>query len=271
MAIKKKTQRKAILYALFGGFFGLHWFYLGKTMMGLVYIFLFIKMFYVFGIPLVLFLSILNAIGFYNMDPDKFDRKYNKHWLRRERRYRRNNPYEHSSREESPTKKREKKKKKTRRTPQKQRSTTRALKKTLALYNQMDLKGAEEGFIKILEINPTHAEAAYHLACIYSVWEQKEKAFEFLERAVKNGLKQPERIAKEEKLAFLRIQDEYQDFVDMGYRLTIPKSLPPEEDNYLKQLMRLKQLREQGRIKEQIYRNEVEKIKKQYGNSGSDI
>ncbi len=267
MAVKRKSKTVAMWLAIFGGAIGLQWFYLGKIFMALTYIFLLVKLssVTVFGMPLVIFLSLLNAIRFFQMDPERFDRKYNRRWLRAEKKRR-------TERRDKPdTQWKEKTKKSRRKTQKRSRNNSNRIKKQLkqayVSFREMDLKTSEENFLKVLEEVPNHAEAAYHLACIYSVWEDKDKAFKYLEQAVKNGLKNTERIAKEDKLAFLRIQEEYQDFEKNGYLRTKKQSLPPKEDTFVTQLMQLKKLREQGKIEELVYREELEKLKRKYGNT----
>ncbi len=265
MARNKKNQNTAAILALLGGAIGLHWFYLRKTFLGLFYIFLLVKFADTtfFGLPVVILISLINAVKFFNMDPDRFDRKYNRSWLKRQKAKRRY---------PSPTEPTSAKKQKTRRPKIKKSSSKRKstvnkyLKQAKAAYDKMDLLEAEKGFLKAMSADSSNADAPYYLACIYSVWEDKDRAFEYLERAVKNGLKQVTKISNEEKLAFLRIQEEYQEFVDNNYRRISPQELPKEEHSYVEQLLKLKALREQGKIEETVYRKEVDKLKNNYGN-----
>jgi len=69
-----KDKTLAGILALFFGWMGVHRFYLGQVGLGIVYLFL---------IPVAWLLGIIDALAFFSMDQEEFDRKYNKEYYRR--------------------------------------------------------------------------------------------------------------------------------------------------------------------------------------------
>jgi tetratricopeptide (TPR) repeat protein len=70
---------------------------------------------------------------------------------------------------------------------------------------------------KALEITPEDPEIYFYLACAYSIEEKTEEGFECLKMAVKNHLHDRKAILNEHMLAYLRMNDEFENFVNSNF------------------------------------------------------
>lgn len=128
-------------------------------------------------------------------------------------------------------------------------------------YKDYDYEGAITDFEKALQINPKDVAVHFNLACAYSLTEEKEKAFEHLDKAVALGFSDFEKIKTHDALAFLRIQDEFESFEKNNYRRVQGKSTSTnngatsvaDNQNLLEQLKKLAELREQGLLTEEEF------------------
>ncbi len=125
-------------------------------------------------------------------------------------------------------------------------------------YKDYDYEGAIEDFTKALQINPKDIAVHFNLACAYSLTEQKDKAFEHLDKATALGFSDFGKIKTHDALAYLRIQDEFEDFEKNRYRLGQKKPEGNsgnilESQNLLEQLKKLAELREQGLLTEEEF------------------
>jgi len=126
-------------------------------------------------------------------------------------------------------------------------------------YKDYDYDGAIVDFNKALQINPDDIAVHFNLACAYSLTEDKDKAFEHLDRAVGLGFADFDKVKSHDALAYLRIQDEFVEFEKDGFRLNqksdTVNSGPTlaENQNLLEQLKRLAELREQGLLTEEEF------------------
>jgi len=115
---------------------------------------------------------------------------------------------------------------------------------------------------------PQDAAIHFNLACSYSIMENKEESFYHLSKAVEHGFKDVERFKTHEALAYLRIQDNWEDFVAQGYTLSGPKqdetkeTPVPEEinDQLLDQLNKLKELRDRGLLTQEEFTEQRERL-----------
>ena len=134
-------------------------------------------------------------------------------------------------------------------------------------FKDYDYEGAIEDFKKALEIDEKDIAVHFNIACAYSLMEDKDQAFYHLSRATELGFNDTEKIKTHDALAYIRIQDEYETFVENGYRLqpkaaTTPNNSTPKIDvnnNLLEQLKQLGELRERGLLTEEEF--EVQKKK----------
>lgn len=252
-----KNKFVAAGLAFIGGALGLHKFYLGDSGAGIFYIFLTMMTSTVF-FPVSLVLSFIDGLRYLMMPPQEFDRKFNKRRTRR-RQPKRRAP---SQREEFQTRRKKSK-----------RSTivrSNPFKKSgLKKYKEYDIEEAIEDFLKALKIDPQDVSIYFNLACAYSLMEDKEKAFHYLEEAVVRGMKDKERILKHDDLAFIRIQPEFQDFKLNDFKMMRQRKRQtsgdkdvskPMDDILLAQLNRLMELRKKGVLTEPEFLRERKKV-----------
>lgn len=254
-----KDKTAAALLAFFLGGFGVHRFYLGQTGVGILYFFL---MFF-FGFSFIL--GFIDFIIFLTMDQQDFDYKYNRKYLdlryRNDtdfvrRRTRRAQPYDQTTY-------RQKQSFAPARSQRPQVKPNPYKRSGIEKYKNYDFEGAVEDFEKALSINPKDKAVHFNIACAYSLLENKQESLYHLSKAVENGFKDYDRIASHDALAYLRIQDEYDDFVKNGYKLSDPKNeqteIPPNplQNNLLDQLRQLGELKEKGLLTEKEF--EVQK------------
>jgi TM2 domain-containing membrane protein YozV len=251
-----KNKTTSGLLALFLGWAGVHRFYLGQTGLGILYFFL---MF--FGVSFIL--GLIDAIVFFAMNDEEFDRKYNN--PERQNTYERKKIYGPYSQGRG-------------RVPAVPRhaATTRDVPNAwkvsgIKKYKEFDLDGAIEDFRKGLETHPRDISLHFNLACAYSLTEQIDKAYEHLDKAVGLGFNDFDKIRTHDDLAYVRIQDRFEDFQQNGYRLSPVKSTKVEsekevideniqDDLLLSQLKRLSELRDRGLLSEQEFIIEKKKL-----------
>ena len=68
-----------------------------------------------------------------------------------------------------------------------------------------------------LKIAPKDPEIYFHMACAYSVMENTEAGFEALQKAVEYGLPDTEMILNHDMLAFLRLQEAFEEVLNSGF------------------------------------------------------
>ena len=254
-----RNKTTAGLFALFLGWAGIHRFYLGQVGLGILY---FCLMFF-FGISFIL--GIIDAIAFFGMDEQEFNRKYNTAG---------GQAYQRNTRQQyGPAHKRGN----TPPVPQKTNMSGRDIQNPYKLngikkYKEFDLEGAIEDFKKGLEIHPKDISLHFNLACAYSLTEQVDKAYAHLDKAVSLGFNDFEKIKSHDDLAYVRIQDRFDEFQQNGFRLQIPeiseavktterpKEEPIKDDLLLAQLKRLSELRDRGLLSEQEFMIEKKKL-----------
>ena len=264
-----KNKVVAALLAFFGGWMGLHKFYLRDSGAGIFYIFLSMMTIKVF--PVSLLLSVIDGLRYLMMSPEDFDRKFNR---QRGRTRGRNNrgkvrKYDREATRRSTRTSRQAP------TSKKRGKTTRVRsnpfkKSGLIKYKEYDIEEAIIDFQKALKIDPSDASLHFNLACAYSLLEDKDAAFEYLASAVELGMTDVERILKHDDLAFIRIQPEFEGFRAQGFRIKhnttkSPSSneiseSKPMDDILLAQLNRLMELRKKGVLTEQEFIRERKKV-----------
>lgn len=79
------------------------------------------------------------------------------------------------------------------------------------------IEEAIEDFLKALDKTSDDPEIYFHLACAYSILENPDKGFESLHKAIQYGLKNKDSILTHEMLAFLRIHERFEDFMDKNF------------------------------------------------------
>jgi len=131
-------------------------------------------------------------------------------------------------------------------------------------YKEYDYKGAIEDFEKALTIDDQDIATHFNIACAYSIMEEKEKSFSHLSKAVQLGYSDHEKIQTHDALAYLRIQDEFEGFVQNGYKLKSGDSNQEESiaanSDLLEQLNKLAELREKGLLTQEEFELQKKKL-----------
>jgi TM2 domain-containing membrane protein YozV len=255
-----RNKNTAAILALILGVFGVHRFYLGQTFLGIIYC-----MFFWTGVPALL--GVIDAVLLAVMNDTLFDAKYNREflkgnvdpWRQREREqemeyYRRQREGKRKYEIPVPS------------TPSKKENPTKLT--GIAKYKDYDFKGAIEDFQKAIKIDPTDTSLHFNIACAYSITENAEKAYEHLSNAVTLGFVDFDKISTHDSLAYVRIQPQWDDFVENGFKLKpnvmeIPvtsKEENPSSPDLLEQLKRLGELRERGLLNELEFESQKKKI-----------
>lgn len=283
-----KDKNLAAVLAFFGGYFGLHRFYLGQIGLGVLYCIFF---------PIAIIIGVIDAILLLSMDQDTFDRKYNDQPTYHERtrngappldryeRYRQreqdrrsrgsNRPSARGVQQERP-RPTNRKVRQSRPTsaPPTNRNTDREA--GVQYYKEYDYERAIESFEASLRREPKDIATHWNLACCYSLTEDSDKAIYHLDRAVAMGFDDFERIQEHDGLAYLRIQPAFIQFQKNQYRLSptetttnaedllsqpLPTDNRPRTNNdLLDQLQRLGQLREKGLLTEAEFAAQKRKL-----------
>jgi TM2 domain-containing membrane protein YozV len=274
-----KDKNVAGILALFLGGFGVHRFYLGQGGLGFFYL--------IFcWFPLMWVIGIIDAIVFFTTDKDTFDAKYNKAFIEIRRRQQPNfqgeryyydrNMQRHERREER-SEYREYRREE--RTGVSQRVDNSELKNSgIRKFRDFDYDGAIADFQKALKLDPRDIAVHFNLACAYSLNEKPEEAFYHLDKAVEMGFNDYKRIKQHDALAYLRIQPEFDDFEQNGFRLQqqptetvelVEKAkisaetetgLELQSEDLLGQLKRLGDLREKGLLTEEEFAAQKKKL-----------
>lgn len=100
--------------------------------------------------------------------------------------------------------------------PKKPKNTAKI--KGLQHLQEYALEEALEEFQRALDFEPQDPEIHFHMACAYSTLERLPEGFEALKMAVENKLPDQEMILKHDMLAFLRIHEAFEAFLDSGFK-----------------------------------------------------
>jgi len=287
-----KEKNVAGILALFLGPFGVHRFYLNQTGMGIFYL--------IFcWLPIMWIVGIIDAIAFFSMDQEDFDRKYNKVYdpsirrntdfdrrdYRRQREERRESRREERYHRQSRSGQRSRQYERPARTsysrPRPKPPKANPYKQSgIKKYKDFDYDGAIEDFQRSLKIDPKDVATHFNLACAYSLNEETDKSFYHLDRAVHHGFTDFKRIKEHDALAYLRIQEGFDAFEENGFRQpqiveaekdeaaasNKVEEAPPEEDllsqepDLLDQLKRLGELRDKGLLTDAEFTTQKKKL-----------
>lgn len=80
-----------------------------------------------------------------------------------------------------------------------------------------DLEEGIEELLKALEINSDDPEIYFYLACAYSVLERSKEGYDAIINAVAANLQDTESILNHDMLAWLRLQDAFEGFLDSNF------------------------------------------------------
>ncbi len=250
-----KDKTLAGLLALILGSLGIHRFYLGQTKLGILYIILLFT-----GISAIL--GLIDAVLFLTMNQEDFDDKYNTKEASYERTARRRATGQ--DRRRPPQSRRRPSSAPRRQPPVASRKKNPFKLSGIQKYKDYDFEGAIDDFKKALAVDGKDIAVHFNLACAYSITEQAGKALNHLDYAVKNGFVDFDKIKEHDALAYLRIQDSFEEFVKNSYCLDKPakeEPTPPpvvmEEPSIstdlLEQIKKLGELREKGFLTEEEF------------------
>lgn len=307
-----KDKNVAAVLAFFLGTFGIHRFYLGQIWLGILHC-----IFMATTIPTIV--GFIDAMVLLSMDQERFDEKYNRKSNRRRRRKygryedeygyegeRRRDRYEdkferrrhYREREIEPWERRQRRRqreeKKQRREAERQQSRQQQREEMQKInsyrsegirrFKDFDYDGAIECFERVLDLDEKDVATHFNLACAHSLIENKSASLEHLDLAVKNGFDNYQKIRNHDALAFVRIQPEFDAFVERGFRLEakpidqnsmeqddfVPSQPPqveaPKSDllqsqpDLLDQLQKLGDLKERGLLSEEEFTREKKKL-----------
>ncbi|MBT8219888.1 MAG: hypothetical protein KJP00_08685 [Bacteroidia bacterium] len=94
----------------------------------------------------------------------------------------------------------------------KERMLDKYLKSAKSNLQEFDLQESMKFLDKSLALQPEFSEAYFMKACIYSLEESVDKAFEYLQLALENKLKGKKRILDDDNLAHIRIHERFESF-----------------------------------------------------------
>lgn len=238
---KPKNRVVAAFIALFGGFMGIHRFYLGQIGLGFLY---FILMILVFVTPI---LAVIDFIALMMMSDERFDEKYNKSAF----------PGGDQARMNVPTGQRG-----THRNPGNYKLNDMK-QKGIEYFRQFDIEDAIEVFEEALEEDNEDISLHFNLACSYSIFENKELAYAHLQKAVELGFSDFGKIMEHEALAYLRIQDDWEEFRSAGFTTKQTFLGEGEQSGLLDELKRLDEMKEKGILTQEEFTLRKKEILKQ--------
>ncbi len=275
--MKKRDKHVAGILALFFGWLGVHRYYLGENDRGFMYtigsgimlwggrIPLLGLLFKFLWIPLILLISIIDAITFFAMEQKTFDEKYNgiprtSRTTTREDRHRERKEQREARRRPDRSEPKARRSAAGRNNPYKRSGIEK--------FKDFDYAGAIGDFKKSLDLAPNDIATHFNLACAYSLTEKKDLAFHHLDLAVTHGFKDFEKIRNHHGLAYLRIQPEFEDFEENGYRLrqrsssaqTAEPDILSTQPDLLDQLKKLGDLRKSGLLTELEFEQQKKKL-----------
>lgn len=261
-----KKKHVAGILALLLGIFGVHRYYLGQRLLGILYTFAFFFTLIISAeenVPAVMIPAILgfiDAVLLFVMPQEDFDDRYNKKRLQHtERRFAHQKvaPVHPPLAAARPV-----------------TSELQSLKKNaIELFRDYEFEEAAEIFLKALEVAPNDPSIHFNLACCYSMVEEAESAFSHLQKAVECGFDAAKKIHVHTALAFLRTHPDFDRFVENGF--TIVKALPTpqanildttpvqeinEEDDLLTQISKLGDLLEKGVLTQEEFALQKQKL-----------
>lgn len=268
----RKNKYIAALLAFVGGVFGVHRFYLNQK--GLAFLMIGLSLISL-GI-LSWIISLIDTFFFLTMDSDRFEEKYNQRSNNEEedfyyKSYER--PISDQNQEQSSMGYRKRKRE--------LKKVQEYRKKGVEYFRLYDFEEAIEEFKKAIEIDPYNVAAHFNIACAYSQIEKPKKSMYHISMAVEGGFDNFHKINEHEKLAFIRIQPEWEKFVEKGYRVDDiydveeedlqeeqlknkeqkeVKELGEEDPNLLERLKKLQEQREKGGISEEDFELQRKKL-----------
>lgn len=312
-----KDKNVAAVLAFFLGTFGIHRFYLGQIWIGILHC-----IFMATTIPTIV--GFIDAMVLLSMDQERFDEKYNRKSRRKRRKKygRYEEEYEYDERDDDrersrdryddkferrrhyreseiePWERRQRRRKreesKQQREVERQKSRQQQREEVEKINNyrsegirrfkDFDYDGAIECFERVLDLDNKDVATHFNLACAHSLTEDAVASLEHLDLAVRNGFDNYQKIRNHDALAFVRIQSDFDAFVERGFRLeeeqimntsmaqdNFVPSQPPQveapkpdllqsQPDLLDQLQKLGDLKERGLLSDEEFTREKKKL-----------
>jgi TM2 domain-containing membrane protein YozV len=261
-----RSRTTAALLALFGGVFGMHFFYLGRIGLGIMSV---IFTFSVGLAPVAAIIGFVNFLILLGMSDAEFMKRYNRdQWRDSKRKQYQEENHEQWQREEEERRRKYEQNREARErmrpTPQSMAavrpdvSQKENLKQSgLKKYKEFDYDGAIEDFGKTIALDNKDIAVHWNLACLYSLTEQKELAFYHLQIATELGYKDYEKIRTHDALSYLRVQPEFMEFAQNNFRMT--ESM--EHSDILQQLKDLTAKRAKGLLTEREFAERAKELR----------
>lgn len=264
-----KSKTTAAVLAFFVGSLGIHRFYLGQGLLGLLY-FLFCWTF----IPA--FVALIDFIVFLTMSEDKFNMKYNpvqyaKMTAGQGHTIVINNANSGANTPQNPTYQTPAPRKEYNQSVQHQRSSEKENPFYISgnkKYEDYDFDGAIQDYRKALNVSPQDHRVHFKLACLYSIMENVDSAYLHLSKAVENGFYDFDEIKQNDHLAHLRTQADFNSFARNGYVLS-NRRISVEEaagdtlelsNDVFSRIERLAKLKDDGVITEEEFTAQKSKL-----------
>ncbi len=212
-----KNKIIAAILAFPFGILGLHRFYLGQRLLGMIYFIFFLFCFAMTmeeNAPFILvpgLVAFIDAILLYVMPQEDFDEKYNRKKIRQTHQQRRAQ-YLASAQNTTNFK-----------------NLQLFKRRGIDAYRLHDFEEAIINFNRALDFQPDDPALHFNLACCHSSIEETEDALFHLEKAVEYGFDDMDKIHNHKALAFIRSLEDFDLFVENDYKV-ISLSLPPLPD-----------------------------------------
>lgn len=288
--MKNKYVASTLAFVL--GIYGVHRFYLGQRFRGVIQfgIGVFALMITIFeGEPLIIvpaLVAFIDAVLLLVMPKAEFDEKHNKKYLaftrpRQQAAYQQR-PHEYNEYDYSkPAGEKRQNGTRTRRTGNPYKSSG------VAKFNDYDYDGAIQDFKKALRHKYNDPSLHFNLACCYSINELATESFFHLDKAVSFGFVDFDKIQKHNALAFVRTEDQFDEFIKNGYRMaptppteslnidlgqnqpsqaiqtptsTTPTPTSAPTEDLLEQIVKLGELREKGILTDEEFQVQKQKL-----------
>ncbi len=250
--MKSKTVTGVLAIIL--GIWGVHRLYLGQRLKGLLQLLFTLFLLYLsfeLDAPIVMaamLLAFIDAILFWVMPKEEFDRKFNRHVLS-DPSYAYQPHYQTGFRRQ--------------RSHASRKNRFRAA--GIAKYREYDIDGAIDDFVQSLRIRYHDTAVHFNLACCYSLVENIRKSLFHLNQAVQLGFKDFDKIHQHPALAYLRVSEAFEDFVDHQYQLPDEQEVAETLENadsgqLLEQIAGLGELKEKGILTEEEFSVQKRKL-----------
>lgn len=238
-----KQKQVAGLLAITLGIFGTHRFYLGQRFLGVVYFLLFwggLAATIEDGNPIIMllpvFISLVDCAVFFAMPGRDFDNRYNRHVVDTQESYAPSIDLPNQSRKSFAAWKAE----------------------GIRHFRAHHFEDAAEAFLHALKMSPKDPAICFNLACCYSMLQQSQEGFHYLNTALDYGFEDIDKIQNHPALAFLRQHPEFplQDTAQQKPATPVIEEEPEKPEP----ILQLEELKNRGILTEAEFQTQLEKM-----------